>query len=335
MKNIILIISISVCLALPAFADEAQNLTQQSMESIQQQTREMSELGIPEAQARKMLTQMVQNRFEKQNRVRAQQVVMDAAKAGLPTEPVMSKAMEGMAKQARQQQVIAAMETVHNRYAHASRSAKSLSENKKSIETLTTAMADSMAAGMTVQDMEAVMAQLQVQVQNRQQTRNKEEDDQLAIETMQTVRTMARLGVPSSDVSDTVCQALQNQYTHREMKQLRHQIAKNANQQTPQQIANKHAGSIGKGGNSGSADRAAGQADRATGPADRATVPADRAAGQADRAAGQADRVAGQAARVAGQAARVAGQAARVAGQAGHNRKTPVRMLFNPLSTVT
>jgi hypothetical protein len=54
-------------------------------------------------------------------------------------------------------------------------------------------------------------------------------------------------------VSDTVCQALQNQYTHQEMKQLRHQIATHASQQTPQQIANKHAGSIGKGdGSSGS-----------------------------------------------------------------------------------
>ena len=144
------------------------------------------------------------------------------------------------------------METVRNRYAHAQQAAKSLSKNKKSIETLTTAMADSMAAGMTAQDMDAVKAQLQVQVQSRQQTRNKEADDQLAIQSMQTVRTMARLGVPSPDVSDTVCQALQNQYTHQEMKQLRHQIATHASQQTPQQIANKHAGSIGKGGGSGS-----------------------------------------------------------------------------------
>jgi hypothetical protein len=251
MKNIILTIFIVVCFTSPAFADESQNLSQQAMESVEQQTREMSKLGIPEAQAQKMLAQMVQNRFAKQNRIRAQQVVMDTAKAGLPTEPVISKAMEGMAKQAKEQQVIAAMETVHNRYARANRSAKSLSENKKSIDTLTTVMADSMAAGMTVQDMEAVMSQLQVQVQNRQQTQNKAENEQLAIQTMKTVRTMARLGVLSPDVSDTVCQALQNQYTHREMKQLRHQIATRANQQTPLQIANKHAGSIGKGGDAG------------------------------------------------------------------------------------
>jgi hypothetical protein len=251
MKRTWLIVFIVLFFTATAIAGESEGLSQQAMESVAQQTREMSALGIPQAQAQKMLTQMVQNRFEKQNRIRAQQVVMDTAKAGLPTEPVMSKAMEGMAKQAGQQQVIAAMETVQNRYARANRSAKALSANKKSIETLTTAMVDSMAAGMTPRDMEAVMARLQVRVQSRQQTRNKEADEQLAIETMQTVRTMARLGVPSSDVSDTVCQALQNQYTYQEMKQLRQQIATHANRQTPQQIANKHAGSIGKGGNAG------------------------------------------------------------------------------------
>jgi hypothetical protein len=57
-----------------------------------------------------MLTQMVQNRYQKQNIIRAQQIVADTAKAGLPTEPVMSKAMEGMAKHASQNQVILAME---------------------------------------------------------------------------------------------------------------------------------------------------------------------------------------------------------------------------------
>jgi hypothetical protein len=251
MKRTWLIVFIVLFFNATAIAGESEGLSQQAMESVALQAREMSELGIPEAQAKKMLTQMVQNRFEKQNRIRAQQVVMDTAKAGLPTEPVMSKAMEGMAKQARQQQVIAAMETVQNRYARANRYARSLSENPKSIGTLTTAMADSMAAGMTVQDMDAVMSQLQVQVRSRQQTKNKVENDQLAIQSMQTVRTMARLGIPSPDVSDTVCQALQNQYTHQEMKQLRHQIATHASQQTPQQIANKHAGSIGKGDNAG------------------------------------------------------------------------------------
>ena len=172
MKIIGLIISVLFCLTTLVFADESEGLSRQAMESVAQQTREMSALGIPDAQAQKMLTQMVQNRFQKQNIVRAQQTVMAAAKAGLPPEPVMSKAIEGMAKQAKEQQVIAAMETVRSRYAHANRLAKSLSDDKNSIAAMTQTIADSLAAGMKTEDMETVISQLQVQTRTRQQTRN-------------------------------------------------------------------------------------------------------------------------------------------------------------------
>ncbi len=269
MKKISLIFLVLCCLTSLVFADEPEGLSQQARESVEQQTREMSALGIPDAQAQKMLTQMIQNRFEKQNIVRAQQVVMNTAKADLPTEPVMSKAIEGMAKHAKEQQVIAAMETVRSRYAHANRLAKSLSDDKKSIDTMTKTIADSLAAGMKTEDMEAVVAQLQVQTQSRQQTRNKAEDNELAIQTMQTTRTMARLGVHSSDVSDTLCQALQNRYTHQEMKQMRHQIAKQSHQASARQTASRHAGSIGKGGNignSGSGGSGSGPGGSGSGP---------------------------------------------------------------------
>jgi len=236
MKKVSLIISVLFCLTSQVFADDSESLSQQARENIEQQTRAMSALGISEVQAQKMLTQMVQNRFQKQNQNRAQAVVMAAAKAGLPTEPVMSKAMEGIAKQANEQQIIAAMETVRSRYARADQLAKSLSDDKKSVDTMTKAIADSLTAGMKTGDMEAVMAQLQVQIRSRQQTQNKAENTELAIQTIQTVRTMARLGIHSSDVSDTLCQALQNRYNNQEMKQLRNQISKQAHQASAQQI---------------------------------------------------------------------------------------------------
>ncbi|BBO68307.1 hypothetical protein DSCA_22370 [Desulfosarcina alkanivorans] len=266
MKRTWLIVFIAWSFTATAIAAESEGLSQQAMESVQQQTREMSALGVPQAQAQEMLTQMVKNQFQKQNRIRAQQVVAATAKAGLPTEPVMSKAMEGMAKQAGEQQILAAMETVRSRYAHAKRVARSLSDDDESVDTMTRAIADSMAAGMKARDMEPVMAWLQTRT--RQQTQNKAETDALAVQTMQTVRTMARLGVPSSDVSDTLCQALQNQYTSQEMKQLRHQIASRASQASPQQTASRHAGAIGKGGsdsNGGSGSGAGGSGGGAGG----------------------------------------------------------------------
>jgi len=233
-----------------AWADEETvALSQQARESVQLRTQEMGALGVPEAQAKKMLTQMVQNRFQKQNQIRAQQVVMEAAKTGLPTEPVMNKAMEGMAKQAKEQQVVQAMETVRSRYAHAHRMAQALTEVEETVDTLTHSMADSMAAGMKTEDMQAVAEQVRTRQQTR--TRNKAEHDQLAVQTMEAVRTMARRGLVSEDVSEALCQALQNRYTHREMKQLQKQVASMNQLGTAQQIANQHAHAIGRDGEAG------------------------------------------------------------------------------------
>lgn len=253
MKKICLVVLMLGLFAATVLADEPVPLSQQAMQSVQQQSREMSAVGIPEAQAQKMLTQMVQNRFQERNRIRAQQIVMSAAKMGLPTEPVMSKAMEGMAKQVREQQVIRAMETVRSRYAYANRLAKTLSDDKANIDTLTHSIADSMAAGMKSRNMDAIIDQLQTQSRQQTATRNRTEMDQLAIQTVQTIRTMARMGYDSSKVASAVGQALRNQYTHQEMKQLRARIAKQTHQDLGRLVATQHAGSIGKGSNDGSA----------------------------------------------------------------------------------
>ena len=237
-----------------ALADEWQGLSLQAREKVQVQTGEMSALGIPEAQAQTMLTLMVRNNFAEQNMVRARQVVMDAARAGLPTEPVMSKAMEGMAKQVGEQQIIAAMEAVRNRYAYAGQMARSLATEKKSVEAMRSAIADSLAAGMQTRSLEAVRTQLQARAQTRQQAGNRAEDEALAVQTMQTARTMARLGVDSSEVADILNQALGNAYSHREMEQLRQQLASRSSRESPQQITSRHGDSIGNSDGAGQAD---------------------------------------------------------------------------------
>ena len=209
----------------------------------------MTAVGVPAEPARHMLTMMHQHQFTDHTIVQAQNAVIDCAKAGLPTEPVMNKAAEGMAKQASEQQIIAAMQTVHSRYARANRMARTLSSSQHTVDTMTHAIADSMAAGMQARDMEAIM--LQLENRNKAQTKNKDETDKLAIQTLQTTRTMARLGIHSSDVSDSMCRALQNNYTHQEMEQLRHQMASQIHQMPPQKIAHQHASAIGKGGSPG------------------------------------------------------------------------------------
>jgi len=232
------------------YADEPPPLSTQAQERVRQLTREMNSQGIPEAQAQRMFTLMHQQRYQEQNIVRAQQTIQNAAQEDLPTEPLMSKAMEGMAKQVPEEQVIAAIERVRERYRYSYRQARSLSADRKTIGPVAEAIADSLAAGMTDQEMDRIMTQLQVRT--RQQTRNQADD--LSMQTMQTVRSMVRLGGKSTDVSDTVCQALQNRYTSRNMEQLRHRFADEAQQTGPSQVSHQYAQSFGRANDAGGKD---------------------------------------------------------------------------------
>ena len=261
------LIVLPIMLLLPVcFAADNAALSGSVQAQIEVQAREMNAVGVPAEPARNMLTAMHQHQFTEGNIAKAQHTVMNCAKGGLPTEPVMNKAAEGMAKNASETQIIAAMQTVQNRYAHANKMAKTISSDDDTVDALTHSIADSLAAGMKARDMETVM--LQLENRKKAQEKNKDEMDHLATQTMQTTRTMARLGILSSDVSDTVCQALQNNYSHLEMEQLQHQMAKQAHQVPPQQIAHQHANAIGKGGNpggSGSAPGGSGPGDSGSG----------------------------------------------------------------------
>ena len=242
-----LVLAAIIFLAPAGFAAENTALSASVQAKVEAQAQEMSAVGVPAEPAQKMLTMMHQHQFSIENIVQAKLEVMNCAKNELPTEPVMNKAMEGIAKNASEQQVVTAMQAVHSRYAHAHQMAQSLSKDQTTVDNMTHSIAGSLAAGMNAQDMEAVM--LQLQNHQNTQTMNKSEEDKLAIQTMQTTRTMARLGIHSIEVSGTICQALQNNYSHQEMAQLRHQMTSKINQTPPQQIAHQHANAIGKGGN--------------------------------------------------------------------------------------
>ena len=245
-KFICVIVSMVVLFASIGLAEESIALSASVRAEIEAQAKEMSAVGVPAEPARHMLTAMHQHQFTHENIVQAQHEVMNSAKAELPTEPVMNKAMEGMAKNANQQQVIAAMQTVRSRYAQARQMANKIAQDDQTVDALTHAIADSMAAGMKAGDMDAIA--LQLETRNRSRVRNKSAEDQLAVQTMQTTRTMARLGTLSKEVADTMCQALQNDYTHRQMQELRHQMVNQLHQMPPQKIARQHAQAIGKGG---------------------------------------------------------------------------------------
>lgn len=230
-----------------ALAAEPQALTQQEQNKVQELAGEMSSQGIPQGQAESMLRLMYQNRYQEQNIIQAQQTVQEAAEEDLPTEPLMNKAMEGMAKQVPEDQVIAAMETVRNRYRYAYRLARTVSDEKKANGPVTKAIADCLAAGMSDEEMDTIMTRLQT----RTRLQTKDQAEELAVQTMLTVRTMMRLGANAADTTNTVCQRLQQHYSAQQMAQLRHRFSEETENTPARQLARQYAGSSGPGAGSG------------------------------------------------------------------------------------
>ena len=251
MKKISLIIlSIFFCASL-AWGDEVDDgLSNMATEQIRIHTRAMINAGIPSDDAIKMTRMMIQNRFQHKNTLRAQQIVMDTAKKNLPIEPVMNKAFEGIAKNALENQVIQAMEKTRNRYSYAYSHSREFTNKRGRTDNIGNAIAKGLVAGMYEKDIERTSESLQERT--RQMTRTRAEI--LAEESFLALRTMARLGVSSKMAADTVCQALQQQYSAKEMKQMHHSFMTRSMSTNPAKLAYQYTHAIRKGVRAGNLD---------------------------------------------------------------------------------
>ena len=244
MKKISLIILFIFFFASLVWGDEVDDgLPNMATEQIRIHTRAMINAGIPSDDAIKMTRMMIQNRFQQRNTLRAQQIVMDTAKKNLPIEPVMNKAFEGMAKNAHENQVIQAMVKTRNRYSYAYRHAREFTNKRGRTGNIGNAIAKGLAAGMTEKDIERTTERLRQRT--RQMTRTRAE--MLAKESFLALRTMARLGVSSKMAANTVCQALQHQYSAKEMKQMHNSFMTCSMSTDPAKLAYQYAYAIRKG----------------------------------------------------------------------------------------
>ncbi|MBN2428009.1 MAG: hypothetical protein JXK94_06715 [Deltaproteobacteria bacterium] len=244
MKTLTAVLMMLLLGASGVLADEVdEGLSSRASLELKNNTREMIRLGISKDDAIEMVQLMERSRFQNQEMIEAQNVVMEARGQGLPEGPVMSKAREGIAKQVGDKAVVQAMEQVRSRYAFAYAQASKMSLSRNQANRLGDIIAQGLAAGMTEKDMDAVRDQLQLRT--RLMTRNQAEE--LALETCNTVRTMARVGVRSANAADLVSEALQNNYQAREMKTLRHSFMHRSSNENPDKLAAGYARGIRAG----------------------------------------------------------------------------------------
>ena len=253
MKKIFLIMmAVSFCAAV-ALADPVdRELPATTPAQIKNNAREMIDQGFDPQAVINMTQQMLANNFGEQQVLQAQVMLMDARRQGLPTEPLMNKAYEGLAKQVQDKAVVKAMERVRSRYEYATKQAGTITNDKAKANRMAGVLAESMSAGMHEQDAERIMQALRERTRNMAQVHSEE----LALQTLMTTRAMVRLRMQSKSVGDSVCQALQQGCSAQEMHQMRNTVMANA----------RHSGSEsfskGPGSNSGQQGGQPGMGDR-------------------------------------------------------------------------
>jgi len=241
-KTLFLFITLMLFLS-SGWADEIDDaLPENTGLQIRNNTRQMVRSGISEADAIQLTRAMLQHRFQERYTIQAQNLLTETIQSGLPTEPMINKALEGMAKNKPADAIVKAMQHTQSRYAYAFRKAQEVSNSSNSQSALGQTIAQGMGAGLEDKDIDRIVTQLQIRT--RQMTQNKAEE--LSLQTFLIARTMARLGVGPNKVSDVVAQALQQQFTARQMQQLRSRFSSQAQQVSPNQLANQLSHNFGQ-----------------------------------------------------------------------------------------
>ncbi|RJQ53738.1 MAG: hypothetical protein C4530_17695, partial [Desulfobacteraceae bacterium] len=246
-KNLTSAVSIlTVLLALftaSAFGDEVEDRLAAAPERIKERTREMIRSGISAQEAVGMTEAMIRNRFREEHVVRAQNIVMDARKSDIPAGPIVDKVLEGVAKKVPDDAVVRAMEATASRYSFAYARAKAVARDRRQVDGIASAIADSLAAGMKTADIDRIMAG----VRERAQAMNRSDSEALALETFQTTRTMARLGASSDSAAEVVSQAHRQRFSIEEMRQVHQAFRENTTRTDSGRVADRFAQGIRQG----------------------------------------------------------------------------------------
>lgn len=238
-KNIVLI---TFCILLCSSTVQGED-KEQDRERLMVQKRNMINAGVPGDEAENMVRVMSQNNFNHRHMIRALKVVTDTGNEGLPVAPVMNKAYEGIAKNAPDEVVVKAMEKTRQQYAYAYGQAKQVADDKQQVQRIGKAIVDGLRAGLNKDGADKIMAA--VQQQTRQMKRK--QAGELAEESFLAARTMARFGVSSNSVTDIMCQALQQNYSAENMRQLQNRFRAQAMNTPPSIVADQYIYSIHNG----------------------------------------------------------------------------------------
>jgi len=210
-------ITLAAFLCVPAaFAEEADEGLH-NMPAEQQQHKSTIQSRIHSKEGIMMLQNSLRSRFGEEFALKAQLMIGKAKEEGLPVEPIMEKAYEGMAKGVQAEKILQAMNKVRNRYQYADVHAKGFTEDKNDRNHIRNTIAQCLAAGLADNDVRNIAYKLRL----RAQRMTNAEAVELAAEAFGAARDMVRLGASTMAATNAVGQALEHGYIAKDIKTMR------------------------------------------------------------------------------------------------------------------
>lgn len=228
-----------------AFADDVdEGLSSMAPEQVKSCVKQMIQLGVDSDHAIRITRNMLMNQFREEQILKAQRMIMNAKKEGLPVGPLMEKTYEGITKRVQAEKILQAMEKVRSRYRHAHRHANGLTQDKDERHRIRKIIAQCLAAGLNDKEVETITHKLQ----GRARDMTKAEARKLAGECFRAARDITRLGAASMAATDVVWQALDHRYDAKDMKAMRHSfITHMRHTSLATNLARSYANSISRG----------------------------------------------------------------------------------------
>jgi hypothetical protein len=244
MKPIIVALFILLATATAAFgADWSGHLPAGISDTVRARVADAVRAGVDSDAAVALTRRMAEHRFADGHMARAYEIITAAHQEGLPVNPIVNKAYEGMTKGVASERIVQAMETVRSRYSIALQQARSLTADERQRQALGKTMAEGLAAGILEKDLARITEN--VGKQTRQVAREKA--NSLSLLSFQVARDMARFGVLSGTVTNIVCSALENSFTAREMERMRNSFVSEVRYGKAEIVAQEFYAQIGAG----------------------------------------------------------------------------------------
>jgi len=217
MKRLLMAMCFVFFIPFLSFADDVdKGLPSGTSSRIKESARQVIQLGVEPNAVIKMTQNMISDSFTEQQIIAGHELLIKAKRQNIVEEPIINKLHEGIAKNVTAENILQAMEKVRARYELANTYTQNMKTDEQQTKAMANEMAECMAAGMDKNSMSKIMEMLQTKTRNT----NKEESLRLNKKTLETARTMARSGADPKDIVDVVNNAFKRNYNAGQIEKL-------------------------------------------------------------------------------------------------------------------